>query len=53
MPYVTVFNNPRWYEYNTKRFEGFFSADNPTAVPTVHDDQPERLLHLLALKPKS
>ena len=34
MPYVTVFNNPRWYQYNTKRFEGFFSAENPMAVPT-------------------
>jgi peptide/nickel transport system substrate-binding protein len=53
MPYVVVFNNPRWYEYNTKRFEGFFSAENPVAVPTIHDDQPERLLHLLALKPKT
>lgn len=53
MPYVVVFNNPRWYQYNTKRFEGFFSAENPMAVPTVHDDQPERLLHLLSLKPKT
>jgi peptide/nickel transport system substrate-binding protein len=53
MPIVPVFNNPRWYEYSTKRFEGFFSADNPGAVPTVHDDQPERLLHLLSLRPKT
>jgi peptide/nickel transport system substrate-binding protein len=53
MPIVPIFNNPRWYEYNTRRFEGFFSAENPGAVPTVHDDQPERLLHLLALRPRS
>jgi peptide/nickel transport system substrate-binding protein len=53
MPYVAIYNNPRWYEYNTKRFEGFFDADNPAAVPTIHDDQPERLLHLLALRPRS
>lgn len=53
MPYVAVFNNPRWYEFSTKRFEGWFSADNPAANPVVHDDQPERLLHLLSLKPKT
>lgn len=52
MPLVAVYNNPRWYEYNTRRFEGFFDAANPGAVPTVHDGQPERLLQLLALKPK-
>lgn len=53
MPFVAVYNNPRWYEYNTRRFQGFFDADNPGAVPTVHDGQPERLLQLLALKPRS
>lgn len=52
MPHVPVFNNPYWYQYNTARFEGFFSADNDVAVPTVHDGNPERILHLLALKPK-
>jgi len=52
LPLIAVYNNPRWYQYNTKRFEGFFDADNPGAVPTVHDGQPERLLQLLALKPK-
>lgn len=52
LPYVAVYNNPRWYEYNTRRFEGFFDADNPGAVPTVHDGQQERLLQLLALRPK-
>jgi peptide/nickel transport system substrate-binding protein len=52
MPFVAVYNNPRWYQYNTSRFEGFFSAENPGAVPTVHDGQPERLLHLLSLRPK-
>jgi peptide/nickel transport system substrate-binding protein len=53
MPHIPVFNNPYWYQYNTARFEGFFSADNDQAVPTVHDGNPERILHLLALKPKS
>ncbi|WP_048645438.1 ABC transporter substrate-binding protein [Nitratireductor soli] len=51
MPYVAVFNNPLWYQYNTKRFTGFFSADNPVAKPVVHDETPERLLHLLSLRP--
>jgi len=53
MPHVAVFNNPYWYQYSTKRFEGFFSADNDQAVPTVHDGNPERILHLLSIKPKS
>lgn len=51
MPLVPVFNNPRWYQYNTKRFTGFFNADNPVANPVVHKTNPARLLHLLALRP--
>ncbi|WP_295811366.1 ABC transporter substrate-binding protein [uncultured Nitratireductor sp.] len=51
MPYIAVFNNPLWYQYNTKRFTGFFSAENPQAKPVVHDETPERLLHLLSLRP--
>ncbi|MGF1696398.1 ABC transporter substrate-binding protein [Vibrio kyushuensis] len=53
MPFVPVFNNPTWYQYNETRFEGFFSADNPVARPQVHPGVPERLLHLLSIKPKS
>ncbi len=52
MPFIPVFNNPTWFQYNTTRFEGFFSADNPVAKPQPHPDVPERLLHLLSLKPK-
>ena len=48
---IPVFNNPTWYEYSTKRFNGWFSADNPVAKPQVHPDTPERLLHVLSLKP--
>ena len=51
MPFVAVFNNPLWYEYSTKRFTGFFSAENPVAKPVIHDETPERLLHLLSLTP--
>ncbi len=51
MPLAYVFNNPRWYQYNTKRFEGFFNADNPVANPVVHKTNPARLIHLLNLRP--
>ncbi|WP_420004933.1 ABC transporter substrate-binding protein [Arenibacterium sp. LLYu02] len=51
MPLVTVFNNPNWYQYNTKRFTGFFNADNPVANPVVHKTNPARLIHLLSLRP--
>ena len=52
MPYVPVFNNPKWYQYNTARFTGFFNADNPGGNPVVHPNNPERLLNLLSIKPK-
>lgn len=51
MPLAYVFNNPRWYQYNTKRFTGFFSAENPVANPVAHKTNPARLMHLLALRP--
>jgi len=51
MPLINVFNNPLWYQYNTSRFTGFFNADNPHARPVVYSGVPERLLHLLALRP--
>lgn len=51
LPYVAVYNNPLWYEFNTKRFTGWFSAENPVASPVVYVGVPERLLHLLALRP--
>ena len=51
-PYIPVFNNPKWYQYNTARFTGFFSADNAGGNPVIHPDNPERLLNLLSIKPK-
>jgi peptide/nickel transport system substrate-binding protein len=51
MPILPVFNNPIWYQYSTKRFTGFFNADNPVANPGVHKTNPARVLHLLALRP--
>ncbi len=34
-PCVPLFFNPNWFEYNTKRFVGWPSADNPYAWPTT------------------
>jgi peptide/nickel transport system substrate-binding protein len=51
LPFIAVYNNPLWYEYSTKRFTGWFSSDNPVARPVVYGGVPERLLHLLALRP--
>ncbi|RJG38272.1 ABC transporter substrate-binding protein [Motilimonas pumila] len=53
MPFIPVFNNPSWYQYNSERFDGFFNAENPVAKPQPHPGVPERLLHLLNLKPKA
>lgn len=39
------------YQYNTKRFTGWFNDKNPQARPVVWPDTPERLLHVLNLKP--
>ncbi len=39
------------YQYNTKRFTGWFNESNPQAKPVVWPDIPERLLHVLNLKP--
>lgn len=51
MPLAYVFNNPRWYQYNTKRFTGFFNSENPVTNPVVHKTNPARLVHLLNLRP--
>ena len=51
LPFVAVFNNPLWFEYNTKRFTGWFNADNPVANPMISEGVPERILHLLSLRP--
>ncbi|RDL48203.1 putative ABC transporter-binding protein [Ensifer sp. M14] len=51
MPMMPVFNNPNWYQYNTKRFEGWVTAETPFVNPSITRNNPARLLHLLALKP--
>ena len=51
MPMMPVFNNPNWYQYNTKRFKGWATAENPFVNPSITRNNPARLLHLLALEP--
>ncbi|PSW13890.1 ABC transporter substrate-binding protein [Photobacterium sanctipauli] len=49
---VPLYNTVQFYQYNTTRFEGWFSESNPVASPLVWPQAPERLLHVLSLKPK-
>lgn len=51
LPVMPVFNNPNWYQYNTKRFKGWANAENPFVNPSISRTNPARLLHLLALEP--
>ncbi|MCQ8783731.1 ABC transporter substrate-binding protein [Mangrovibrevibacter kandeliae] len=51
MPMVPVFNNPNWYQYNTTRFTGWSTEENPFVNPSISKTNPARLLHLLALRP--
>lgn len=49
---VPLYNTVQFYQYNTRRFTGWFDEDNPVANPVVWPQNPERLLHILALRPK-
>ena len=51
MPVIPVYNSPSFYQYNTKRFTGWASADNPITSPVVSRANPGRLIQLLALRP--
>ena len=51
MPIIPVYNSPAFYEYSTKRFTGWFNADNPVASPVSSTHNRARLLQLLALRP--
>jgi len=39
------------YQYNTERYTGWFNEQNPGGMPVVWPDTPERLIHILNLKP--
>jgi peptide/nickel transport system substrate-binding protein len=51
LPVIGLFANPTWYEYSTRNFEGWVTAENPFVRPTVHEGTRERVIHALALKP--
>ncbi|PKR49028.1 ABC transporter substrate-binding protein [Thalassospira marina] len=51
LPLLPVYNNPTWYQYNTTRFTGWSTPDNPFVNPTLSRQNHARLLHLLALRP--
>jgi len=49
---VPLYNTVQFYQYNTQRFTGWFNENNPVASPLIWPQAPERLLHVLALRPK-
>lgn len=51
LPMMPVFNNPNWYQYNTKRFTGWSTKEHPFVNPSITRNNPARLIHLLALEP--
>jgi len=52
-PAIPLFPGPEWYEYNTTRFEGFPTKDNPYAVGSFFNQgTPEQLIVMTTIKPK-
>ena len=52
-PAIPLYPNPSWAEYNTGRFEGFPTADDPYADPSPNKfDRGEVLLVLTRLTPR-
>jgi peptide/nickel transport system substrate-binding protein len=49
-PCVPLFFNPNWFEYNTKRFVGWPSAENPYAWPSTAGMQKAPILLAVHLK---
>jgi len=51
-PAIPLYPNPSWAEFNTGRFEGFPTAENPYADPSPNKfDRGEVLLVLTSLRP--
>ncbi|WP_070962326.1 ABC transporter substrate-binding protein [Vibrio sonorensis] len=48
---VPVMSGADMYQYNTKRFTGWWNEENPKGRPNIWSGYPERLLHVLDLKP--
>lgn len=51
VPAIPLFPSPAWAAFNTRRFLGFPTADNPYAVPSLNS-QPEYLLALTSIRPR-
>ncbi|HEY0604730.1 MAG TPA: ABC transporter substrate-binding protein [Herpetosiphonaceae bacterium] len=52
-PAIPLFPGPSWYEYNTTRFEGFPTKDDPYAVGSFFNQgTPEQLIVMTTVKPK-
>jgi len=52
-PAIPLYPNPSWAEYNTARFEGFPSRDDPYADPSPNKfDRGDVLLVLTSLEPR-
>lgn len=50
---IPVMSGVDVYQFNESRFTGWWSAENPKGRPLVWAGVPERLLHVLDLKPRS
>lgn len=48
---IPVMSGASNYQYNTTRFTGWWNEDNPQGRPNIWAGIPERLLHVLDLKP--
>ncbi|WED22271.1 ABC transporter substrate-binding protein [Vibrio sp. JC009] len=48
---IPVLSGANMYQYNTTRFTGWWNEENPQGRPNIWAGIPERLLHVLDLKP--
>lgn len=48
-----VLSSVQMYQFNESRFTGWWSKENPKGRPMIWQGTPERLLHVLDLKPKA
>jgi peptide/nickel transport system substrate-binding protein len=52
-PALPLFPGPSWYEYNTTRFTGFPTEEDPYAVGSFFNaGTPEQLIVMTTIKPK-
>jgi peptide/nickel transport system substrate-binding protein len=38
LPFIPVFSNPTWYQYNSTRIAGWANAENPFVQPVFYDE---------------